>query len=110
MKLEVFIKDLPAGILEKRNDEMYFFSYFEKYLESNDKLPLSLTMPTNNKEYFSDHLFPCFFNILPEGFNKNLVCRMNKIDERDYFTLLSTVARTDTIGHITVKPLTDDSR
>ena len=48
-------------------------------------------------------LFPSFINMLPEGFNKHLICQSLKIDEDDYFGLLLTVAEYDTIGAVTVK-------
>ena len=45
------------------------------------------------------------FNMLSEGVNKQLQCRLLKIDEQDHFGLLSATAQYDTIGAITVKPI-----
>jgi serine/threonine-protein kinase HipA len=41
--------------------------------------------------------------MLPEGTNKQAICKLNKIDLNDYFGLLLTVATEDTIGAITIE-------
>jgi len=102
MKLLVRVKGKPAGTLEKTEAGKYLFSYYDGFLAEPDTPPVSLTMPKKRTDYQSDYLFPCFFNILPEGYNKQLICRKHKIDEKDYFTLLKVVAERDTIGAITV--------
>ena len=43
--------------------------------------------------------------MLSEGVNRQLQCRLLKIDEQDHFGLLSATAQYDTIGAITVKPI-----
>lgn len=40
--------------------------------------------------------------MLPEGSNKQVICRRKKIDTDDYFSLLVTVAKYDTIGAVRV--------
>jgi serine/threonine-protein kinase HipA len=55
--------------------------------------------------YHSKHLFPFFYNMLPEGSNKQVVCRFWRIDEDDYFGLLLTTAKNDTIGAVTVSTI-----
>jgi serine/threonine-protein kinase HipA len=42
---------------------------------------------------------------LSEGVNKNIQCRLLKIDENDHFGRLLLTAQDDNIGSITVKPL-----
>jgi hypothetical protein len=44
-----------------------------------------------------------FYNLLPEGSNKQVVCQLNRIDRNDYFGLLLTTAANDTIGAVTVR-------
>ena len=43
-----------------------------------------------------------FFNMLPEGSNKQVICKRMRIDSDDYFGLLMTTAKTDIIGAIRV--------
>ena len=59
-------------------------------------------MPKNRQEYENDCLFPFFFNMLSEGFNRKLQSKLLKIDEKDSFGLLMATARYDTIGAITL--------
>jgi HipA-like protein len=47
-------------------------------------------------------LFPFFTNMLPEGSNKQIVCKHHRIDDKDYFGLLMTIAKYDSIGAVRV--------
>jgi len=40
--------------------------------------------------------------MLPEGSNKQVVCKLNRIDPEDYFGLLMTTAKYDSIGAVRV--------
>ena len=105
MKAEVLYNNLLAGILEKRPDGTYSFEYDKAYL-LNDKNPsISLSLPRSISKHESDKLFSFFFGLLSEGVNKNIQCRLLKIDENDHFGRLLLTAQLDTIGAITVKPL-----
>jgi len=44
--------------------------------------------------------------MLSEGVNRKLQCTQLKIDEEDNFGLLMAIAQFDTIGAVTVKPIT----
>ena len=105
MKAGVYNNGILAGILEKRPDGTYSFEYDEVYLQ-NDKNPsISLTLPRGIIKYESEKLFAFFFGLLSEGVNKNIQCRLLKIDENDHFGRLLLTAQEDNIGSITVKPL-----
>jgi serine/threonine-protein kinase HipA len=71
-------------------------------MTDNSKPAISLTLAKTTQEYHSDFLFPFFYNMLPEGTNKQVVCRLLRIDENDYFGLLLSTAKYDTIGAVTV--------
>jgi serine/threonine-protein kinase HipA len=105
MKAGVFNNGILAGILEKQLNGTYSFEYDEVYLQ-NDKNPsISLTMPRSIKKHESEKLFAFFFGLLSEGVNKNIQCRLLKIDENDHFGRLLLTAHEDNIGSITLKPL-----
>jgi serine/threonine-protein kinase HipA len=105
MKAGVYNNGILAGILEKRLDGTYSFEYDETYL-INDKNPsISLTLPRSIIKYESEKLFAFFFGLLSEGVNKNIQCRLLKIDENDHFGRLLLTAQEDNIGSIIVKPL-----
>lgn len=93
-----------VGLLSKSDSGKYLFVYDDSWFSDLEKPSLSLTLPKSNKEYYSDHLFPFFFNMLSEGVNLQLQARQLQIDENDFFSLLLMTAGSDTIGAITVEP------
>ena len=105
---EVFYNGELAGVLTEVSRTEYRFRYEDSWFINDRKPPVSLTLPKNRQEYRNEGLFPFFFNMLSEGFNRKLQSKMLKIDEKDYFGLLMATARYDTIGAITIKPLQKD--
>jgi len=79
--------------------------YDDFYFTDINKPAISLTLPKTKKEYRSEFLFPFFSNILSEGVNRKLQSSLLHIDEEDEFGLLMATAQNDTIGVITVKPI-----
>lgn len=104
-EMEVYRNGNLAGILIEENRKSYVFRYEESYYNDNTKPAISLTLPKTKKEYKSEFLFPFFFNMLSEGVNRKLQSNQLKIDEEDSFGLLMATAQYDTIGAITVKPV-----
>ena len=105
MKAGVFNNGILAGILEKQLNGTYSFEYDEVYLQNDQNPSISLTMPRSIKKYESEKLFAFFFGLLSEGVNKNIQCRLLKIDENDHFGRLLLTAQEDNIGAITLNPL-----
>lgn len=104
-QLYVYMNDCKAGVLtEEAPGRGYTFVYDDSYLAS-DQPSISVTMPKSQKEYKSEHLFPLFTNMLPEGANRRVVCRFHRIDENDFFGLLVAMADKDTIGAMNVKTI-----
>ena len=103
--VEIYWNKSLAGILTEENKNRYTFQYTDEYFADSTKPPISLTLSKLKKLHIADHLFPFFFNMLSEGVNRKLQCRTLKIDEADDFGLLEATAQYDTIGAITVKPI-----
>jgi HipA-like protein len=103
----VYINDLLAGTLEKGADGIYRFRYEDDYFYDNSRPAISLTLPKTTQLYISPNLFPFFYGLLAEGVNKDIQCRLLKIDEEDDFTRLLKTAGEDTIGAITIKELSE---
>ena len=97
----VYVQNNFAGIIEE-TDEGYAFSYSIEYMESENAVPVSLTMPLSNKAYESNVLFPFFDGLIPEGWLLDIVNRNWKIDPQDRFGLLLAVCK-DCIGDVCVK-------
>lgn len=104
----VFYNDKPAGILTKAGNS-YHFIYNENYLTAAGSRPVSITLPLRNEAYASELLFSVFINMLSEGANKRIQCRMLKIDENDYFSLLLATAKEDSIGPLTIKEIDESA-
>lgn len=101
----VYNNDVLAGYLEKKSPDDYRFTYDDLYY-ANPTLPaISLTLPKTEKEHQSPVLFSFFSGMLAEGINKEIQCRLLRIDEEDDFTRLLKTAGEDNIGAITVKEI-----
>jgi HipA-like protein len=104
-KATVLFKGQEAGILTQDDSGSFTFAYNQSWIEDSSKPPISLTLPKKHTPYHSPFLFPFFFNLLPEGSNKQVVCKHNRIDKNDYFGLLLTTAKNDSIGAVTVRKI-----
>jgi len=103
----VLFKGEEAGILTQLDDGSFSFRYHSSWITGASKSDISLTLPKTENEYRSDFLFPFFYNMLPEGSNKHVVCKLNRIDPNDYFGLLMTTTKNDTIGAVNVIKIED---
>ena len=103
---EVRINGRIAGILIENPDKSFVFQYQEDYLLDSSSVPVSLTLPKSTTPYYSAYLFPCFSNLLSEGANKALQCKLHRIDPDDEFGLLLATAQYDCIGALTFTPVT----
>ncbi len=99
---QVFYQDQLAGLLTE-NDEGYSFVYDNKYLESSNPKPVSLTLPLQKSAHESKILFPFFDGLIPEGWLLNIAIDNWKINPRDRFELLLSLCK-DCIGCISIIP------
>jgi HipA-like protein len=99
---KVLYKNEVAGTLRQFEDGSFEFSYLESWVEDPTKPAISLTLPKTKEPYHSPYLFPFFYNMLPEGSNKQTVCFKLRIDEDDYFGILLATSKTDAIGAVRV--------
>ncbi len=101
-KAKILFNEEEAGILTQHDDGTFSFRYHNNWIIDSSKSSISLTLPKTQQEYHSKYFFPFFYNMLPEGSNKQTVCKHMRIDQDDYFGLLMTIAKTDIIGAIRV--------
>lgn len=101
-KAQILYKDEEAGLITQHDDGSFIFNYNHDWIADKNKPSISLTLPKAEKEFYSKFLFPFFYNMLPEGSNKQVVCKLNRIDQTDYFGLLMTTAKYDSIGAVRV--------
>ena len=102
-QLDVYVNDIKAGVLtEKHPGDGYCFQYEADYYLS-DAPSISVTLSKKNRIYESALLFPFFTNMLPEGANRNVICRTRRIDDNDLFGILIAMAGSDFIGGVSLK-------
>ena len=99
---KILYKDEEAGRLIQHDDGSFTFRYNDAWMADSSKPGISLTLAKNRQEFQSKYLFPFFYNMLPEGTNKQAVCKYNRIDEDDNFGILMATARHDNIGAVNV--------
>lgn len=99
---KILFKDEEAGLLIQHDNGSFTFRYYQSWIANNQKSAISPTLPKTEKEFHANFLFPFFFHILPEGSNKDVICKLNRINRNDYFGLLSVVAKNDSIGAVRV--------
>ncbi len=102
-QVKILYKKEFAGILQQLDNGSFKFKYNNEWFNNTDKPAISLTLPKKQQEYESEYLFPFFYNMLPEGSNKQTVCFLNRIDTKDFFGILIVTAKQDTIGAVTIK-------
>jgi len=99
---KVLFKNEEAGILTQDDGGSFSFRYNDNWIADFSKQSISLTLPKTEREFHSKYLFPFFYNMLPEGSNRQVVCKLNRIDREDHFGLLMTTAKIDNIGAVRV--------
>ncbi|MCU4177059.1 HipA N-terminal domain-containing protein [Carboxylicivirga sp. N1Y90] len=104
---KVLYKNEEAGLITQLDNGTFVFRYHDTWFNASDKPSISLTLPKNQQEYQSDYLFPFFYNMLPEGTNRQVVCHAMRIDKEDHFGLLLTIANYDTIGAVRIIKIAD---
>lgn len=105
---KVLFNGIEAGRLIQHDDGSFTFRYDDSWFIDDQKPAISLTFPKSQKEYHSPYLFPFFYNMLPEGVNKEVIHTHNRIDSDDDFGLLLISTRHDSIGAINLLQIDPD--
>lgn len=96
---KVFYQNQLAGVLSECENG-YRFTYDSSYLSSGKAI--SLTLPLQSEPYESTKLFSFFSGLLPEGWYRDIVRNVEKIDTTDSFGILLATAG-DAIGAVTIQ-------
>ena len=103
---EVYYNRLLAGVISE-TDEGYVFAYEDSYFQNQETLPISLTLPKNNKQYFSKSMIPFFDGLIPEGWLLNIAVENWKLNSKDRMGLLLATCK-DCIGAVSIIPIEED--
>ena len=99
----VYVRNIFAGILSE-TDKGYSFEYDCDYLNLENALPVSLTLPVQKDPYFSRTLFSFFDGLIPEGWLLDVALRNSDISQLDRMGLLLLCCK-DCIGAVSVQPV-----
>jgi serine/threonine-protein kinase HipA len=99
---KVMLSGRFVGTIEETDDQMSF-SYSPDWLQRQDAVPVSLTLPLRSEPYVSKGLHPFFENLLPEGWLLEVSSKKLKISKDDAFGLLLATCG-DCIGVVEIEP------
>lgn len=102
-EVDVYYGDVYAGRLVELAKNSYEFTYDDTFLADTNMPPVSVNLPKTQKVYHANRIFPVFTNRLPEGANRQALCRARKVDENDFFGMLEMVCGMDAIGKFVLK-------
>ena len=100
--LDVYFNEELAGRLSEENGKLVF-AYDKAWLNSDEFLPLSVTMPRQAEEFPDDIARPFFENLLPEGEIRAAIARLKRLSERNTFGLLGEIGG-DCAGAVSLWP------
>lgn len=101
-KVVVFFADQRCGVLS-RTESKFRFQYDAEYLKTPGIRPLSRSLPLRTEAFESAQFFPYFAGLVSEGWLLQQQSALEKIDPRDYLTLLACNGE-DLAGAVVVRP------
>ena len=105
-KDEIKVNDKTAGWLTQ-DENGYHFQYDKVFLKSSDAVPVSVTLPLQEKPFESKVLFPFFDGLIPEGWLLDIAEKNWKLNPRDRMGLLLACCK-DCIGAVSVHGVTGE--
>lgn len=97
---KIYMHKNLAGILVE-DENGFTFTYDSTYLEMEDAIAISLTLPLQKEAFVDKVLFPFFDGLIPEGWLLNIAENTWKINSRDRMSLLLACCK-DCIGAVSV--------
>lgn len=88
--LDVYLNQDFAGRLEESQGKL-LFTYQQTWLESDQFIPLSVTMGPQRKPFPDEITRPFFENLLPEGEIRRAIAKLKQLSERNTFGLLGEI-------------------
>lgn len=105
-KAEIKLHNEIAGWLTQ-DENGYHFQYTIDYLLRKKPIPISLTLPIQEKAFTSNVLFPFFDGLIPEGWLLDIAEKNWKLNPRDRMGLLLTCCK-DCIGAVSIHSLIEN--
>jgi serine/threonine-protein kinase HipA len=104
----VYFKNEFAGeIIE--SEEGFEFRYNEVYLNNEESIAISFTLPKKKEPYIQKNMFAFFDGLIPEGWMLDIALRNWKLNRNDRMSLLLDCCG-DTIGAVSIKIKKENSK
>lgn len=89
--LNVFLGDKLAGTLEQDSSGTTRFQYAQAWLDSEDAIPLSASLPLRPEPFSRNETRPFFAGVLPEQESRRLISKAFGISDKNDFALLARI-------------------
>lgn len=90
-RLNVFLGDEKAGTLEQDAHGQIFFTYAPSWLNSAQAIPLSQSLPLEEKRFTKNECLPFFSGILPEEDKREIIAKNLGVSVKNPFSLLERI-------------------
>jgi serine/threonine-protein kinase HipA len=100
----VYLRLDHAGVLEKKSEKEYSFTYLNSYLEKKDSLSIARSLKKQKDSFVSQKLHPFFDNLISEGWLLQTTEKVFHIDKANRFALLMATGQSP-IGAVTVRSI-----
>jgi serine/threonine-protein kinase HipA len=101
--LDVYLGNSLAGRLTEDRGKLSF-AYEKSWINSENFVPLSVTMPPTLDAYSDETARPFFENLLPEGEIRAAIAKLKRVSERNTFGLLGEIGG-DCAGAVSLWPI-----
>ncbi|MFQ6023920.1 MAG: type II toxin-antitoxin system HipA family toxin [Acidiferrobacterales bacterium] len=101
--LSVYLHGSPVGRLWLDEQRRFAFQYDPRWLDNKDAIPLSLSLPIQERVFDHDAARPFFANLLPEGDLRRAVTRKLGLSEQNDFALLEAIGG-ECAGAVSILP------
>jgi len=91
MSLQVYLLDAHVGVLRLSQKRKYVFQYSEAWLDNENAVPLSLSLPLQAQALEDEVARPFFANLLPESEVRKTIARQLGVSEGNDFALLESI-------------------
>jgi len=89
--LDVWFHDRKAGRLTQDDSGRLIFAYGPEYLATEQRWPVSVSLPTQEKEFEDAVTRPFFSGLLPDEFVRQKIAKLIGVSPRNPFSLLEAV-------------------
>ena len=101
--LSVYYHGSIIGTLSINKGRRYVFSYMDEWLQKEDAIPISISLPLTPGEFDEDKSMSFFSNLLPESTIRDKLAKKYKLSEDDSYGLLEIIGG-ECAGAISILP------